>query len=272
MRREGNKLGHQAPKGWTYNSHFNHIMIRGDLHYCLSHNFVYDCEEEKRKLYNAEPCYYTDGRYFDTMHNYYKDCYLYFSRRKWKNDLSLKSCIRRTLKCRNIPVGTIVDFTRDWYFTGKKIDFSYRFKIKKENRVDPAYEINMAKFSRNFDNDTWAQELTDALRANGFIVGVSKGNPNFLMGMIASAQQYTTGKRGEDKEDGGQIATAYGHGRIIGFSTGENTFQGYGNGCKSILYDFFGEFDKWSRCIEIHKTTPIDEIIKELTDDTPRED
>ena len=265
------KLGHQAPKGWRYNNYFNHILIRGDLHYCQSHDFVYDCVEEERKLYNAEPCYFTDKRYSDSPHNYYKDCYLYWSRNFWNASISLKSCIRRTLKCKNIPVGTIVNFTRDWYYTKNKVDLSYCFKIRKENRFDPQYEINMAKFRRNFDNCERSQQLTDALRANGFIVGVSKGNPDFISGMISMASAYANGKPTDITDDGGQIAVAYGHGRMIGFSSGENSFRGYGNGCENVLYDFFQEFNKWSQAIEIHKTTPIDDIIKELTDDKPRD-
>ena len=51
---------------------------------------------------------------------------------------------------------------------------------------------------------------------------------------------------------------------IIGFSSGENTFQGYSNGCENILYDFFGVFNKWSQCCDIHKSTPVKTIIKQL--------
>lgn len=268
--KEYKKLKHQAPKGCRYNI-FNYITIHGDLHYCASHNFVYNCEEEERKLYNAEPCYYTDDRYLDGRHNYYKDCHLYYSRARWGKSISLKACIRRTLKCKNIPVGTIVEFTKDWFFSGKKIDLSYIFKVKKENCFNPKYKINSKRYSRNFVDDQWAQELTNKLRANGFIVGVSEGNPNFLSSMISTASTYANGKPTEITEDGGQIAVAYGHGRIIGFSTGENNFRGYSNGCENILYDFYGEFDKWSRCIEINKTTPIEDIIKELTDNGNRE-
>lgn len=268
------KLGHQAPKGWRYNRYFNYINIRGEYHYCHNYNFVFNEVEERRKLYNGEPCYYTDGRYIDSRYNFFEECYLYHTRSKWNLDISLKSCIRRTLKCRNIPVGTIVNFTRDWYLQNKNnkvIPMTYNFKVRKENRFDPEYEINLASYSRNFDNCERSQKLTEALRANGFIVGVRKGNLDFITGMIASAAEYVSGKRGEDREDGGQIAVAYGHGRMIGFSSGENSFRGYGNGCENILYDFFQEFNKWSQAIEIHKTTPIDDIIKELTDDKPRD-
>lgn len=267
MRNKGNKLGHQAPKGYKVNR-FNSIEIKGDLHYCYSHDFIYNKEEEERKLYNAEPCRYTDGRFSDTPHNYFKNTMLYWTR--WR-DISLKACIRRTLQTKNIPVGTIVSFNKSWYNHGKNIDNSYRFKIRKYNPLDVKFEINLLKYNRNFDNCEFSQKLTLALRANGFIVGVSKGNPNFLSSMISTAAAYT-GKNIETSEDEGQIAVAYGHGRIIGFSSGENSFRGYSNGCENILYDFYGEFNKWSQCIEIYKSTPIDKIIKELTDDKPNDD
>ena len=54
-----------------------------NLHYCYSYDFVYNVKEEERKLYNAEPCRYTDGRFADTPHNYYKNTYLYWTR--WFN-------------------------------------------------------------------------------------------------------------------------------------------------------------------------------------------
>ena len=271
------KLGHQAPKGYVMNRYFNYVYIKGDLHYCYSHDFVYDCEEEERKLYNAEPCYYTDARYRDGGGNYFKDTYLYQSRARWsaKHTPSLKACMRIVEQCRNIPVGTIVDFKRDWYYTRKNsrmpIPMSYRYKVRKENSFDPEYQINGKSYSRNFDDDKWAQELTDALRANGFIVSVSKGNPNRLLEMVATAAAYTGQSFDKDIDDEGQIATAYGHGRKIGFSTGDNSYRGYSYGCEWILYDFFGEFNKWSQAIQIHKTTPIEDIIKELTDETPRD-
>lgn len=259
------KLGHQAPKHWRVNK-FNSIEIEGDLHYCFSHNFVYNCEEEERKLYNAEPCYYTDGRFVDTIHNYFHNTYLYWTR---YHNISLKSCIRRTLQTKNIPVGTIVEFKKSWYYPKRNIDNSYKFKIKKFNPLDIDYEINLPEYKRNFNNCEFSQKLTDALRANGFIVGVSKGNPNFISSMISAAATYT-GKVIEEQEENGQIAVAYGHGKKIGFSSGKNNFMGYNNGCENILYDFYGEFNKWSQCIEIHKSTPIDKIINELINEKIR--
>lgn len=263
------KLGHQGPKKWRFNRYFHYIMIRGDLHYCWSHDFVYNEVEEERKHYNAEPCFYTDWRYAAGKHNYFKDCYLHSVRSKWgkKYELSLKACMRVVNQCRNIPVGTIVDFQHDWYYTTKKnkvIPMSYKFKVRKENCFDPKYEINSLGYSRNFIDCERSQKLTEALRANGFIVFVSEGNPDFIMSMIGTAQQYATGQRNADREAGGQIATAYGHGMKIGFSSGDNTYQGYSYGVKSILFDYFGEFNKWSQCHEIDKDTAPDEVIKLL--------
>ena len=264
------KLGHQAPKRLRFNRYFNYIMIRGDLHYCVSHDFVYNEVEEERKLYNAEPCYYTDARYVSGKHNYYKDCHLFWSRSKWgvKYSLTLKTCMRIIRQCRNIPVGTIVDIKHDWYYTVKKsgraIPMGYRFKIKKENLFDPKYEINMKSYSRDFHCCERSQKLTEALRANGFIVSVSEGNPDFITSMINTAHEYCTGQREADKEAGGQIATAYGHGMMIGFSSGDNTYRGYSYGVKSVLFDYFGEFNKWSQCYEIDKTLPAEEIVEIL--------
>ena len=264
------KLGHQAPKNWKFNRYFNYVYIKGDLHYCYSHDFVFNCVEEERKLYNGEPCFYTDWRYGSGKHNYYKDTYLYSTRSKWgrKYELSLKACMRIVNHCRNIPVGTIVDFRHDWYYTTKKkktvVPMTYRFKVRKENKFDPKYEINAPSYSRDFHCCERSQKLTEALRANGFIVSVNKGNPDFIMGMIATAQEYTTGQRDADREAGGQIATAYGHGMMIGFSSGDNTYQGYSYGRKSILFDYFGEFNKWSQCHEIDKDCAPEEVIKLL--------
>lgn len=74
------------------------------------------------------------------------------------------------------------------------------------------------------------------------------------------------GKNGEfiDPTIDGEIAIAHGYGKQIGFSSFNNDFQGYSNGCDNILWDSFGQFNKWSSCIEISKNTPINDIIKEL--------
>jgi hypothetical protein len=40
--------------------------------------------------------------------------------------------------------------------------------------------------------------------------------------------------------------------------------MGYSNGCDNVLFDYFGEFDKWSRCNEISKDLSPKEIVREL--------
>lgn len=50
------------------------------------------------------------------------------------------------------------------------------------------------------------------------------------------------------------IAFAVGCGLRIGFSSGNESFiLGYSDGVKEILFDYYDEFDKWSRCMGISK-------------------
>jgi hypothetical protein len=48
--------------------------------------------------------------------------------------------------------------------------------------------------------------------------------------------------------------------------------MGYSDGCENILFDYYGEFDKWSRCRIIDKKTPIKEIIDILKQPNPPRD
>ncbi len=253
------KIGHQAPKGIRINN-FNSIEIKGDLAYCESHNFVYNSEEEKDKLYDGLPCYYTDIRFKDGRNNFYKNCYIHWTR--WQN-VSLKKCIRKITKCKNIPLGTIVSLNKSWYYPNSKINNSYKFKVKNENKLDIKYEINNPKYTSNFTNCEFSQNLTNTLRENGFIVIVER-NESFLGNMFNSAIAFTGQGDLKDTEIEGDIAIAYGHGKKIGFSSFKNDFQGYSNGCENILWDIRGEFDKWSRCREISKDASIDEIVEIL--------
>lgn len=268
MTEENAKLGHQAPSGWRRNE-CNSIEIEGDLHYCWSHNFVYNCEEEERKLYNGEACYYTDNRFVDGAYNFYNNTKLFW--RRW-NPISIKAAIRRTLQTKGIPVGTIVSFNKSYYHPGKKFDNSFIFKVKKDNPIDIKFEINKPSYSRNFETCERSQKLTDALRENGFIVSVRKENNNFISSMLSTAIAVKTGERVEPKQETGEIAIAYGHGKKIGFSSNNDTLLGYSSGIDSILWDEFGCFDKWSRCEQIPKTTSIEEIIEILTKPNKNQD
>ncbi len=256
--RKSIKLGHQAPKGYV-NDVFNRVDINGDFAYCSSHNFVYNTDDEKRKLYNGQPCRHTDKRFYDGRFNSYKSDVLHWTR--WR-EISLKSCIRRVNKCKNIPVGTIVDFSKSWYHPGTKVDNSYVFKVKKENKLDIQYEVNIPSFSANFTNCEFSKNLTNALRENGFLVKVMK-NESFLGNMINDAKTFTGGELNDTTIDG-EVAIAYGYGKMIGFSSFDNDFMGYADGIENILFDFFGEFDKWSRCKWINKASSLDDIINDL--------
>jgi hypothetical protein len=76
----------------------------------------------------------------------------------------------------------------------------------------------------------------------------------------------------DDFEEVGECAIAYGHGKRIGISSLNNTLFGYTNGENNILWDTREDFDKWSRCNEIPKTTSIDEIVAILKTPNPIED
>lgn len=258
------KIGHQAPQGFRINR-FNSIEILGDYAYCASHNFIFNSDDEKRKLYDGQPCYYTDSRFIDGNYNFYRNAQIHWTR--WK-DISLRACIRKTLRVRNIPVGTIVSFNKSWYYAKRRIDLSYKFKIKKENKLDVEYEVNLPGYSQQFNSCEFSKKLTDALRANGFIVDVMT-NSSFLLDMVNNAATYTGQGEPVDSSLPGEVAVAYGHGKKIGFSSRDSDLFGYGQGCKNILWDRFGEFDKWSRCCEIPKDTSVEEIIKTLMEPNP---
>jgi len=135
------KLGFQAQKNARI-KRFNYVSIKGDLHYCKSHNFVYDVEVEKQKLYSGLPNYFTDDRYISGNQNFFKETYLHHSRYRYKKNkynISLKAAFRLVEKTRNIPIGTIVNFSMDYYIAN--IDLGYRYIVKKDNSFDPDYQV-----------------------------------------------------------------------------------------------------------------------------------
>lgn len=241
-----NKLGWQAPKGWRTNE-FQYINIEGDLHYCSSHNFVYSVEAEEEKLYNGLPCIYTDSRYKKSSHNSYRKTHLAWNRKNGVG-LSLKSCIRKTLSCRNIPAGTIVSFQKDWYYPRKKFSGSYKFKVRNENFFDPKYQINKKSYFKNFTTCERSQRLVEALRSNGFLVSVD----------INSHNVDENGKVFEE------YAQAFGYGKTIGFSSYGDSYYGYTDGIQLILWDYGHEFCKWSTCKGVGKEVSIKETLKIL--------
>jgi len=234
-------MGHLAPKGSRQNHRFNYIEIKG-YHYCKSHDFVFNPDEENKKLHQGQPCFYTDSRYEEGALNYYKVCRLYS-----KKSSSLKSFMRRISKCKNIPVGTSIMFDTGWYYAYKNVDTRYEYKVRKENTFDPNYKISHLSFYNNFQSCEYSKNLVDVLRDNGFLVQVWNTNPHRIYG-----------------EEEGEFAIAYGHDKRVGFSSHKNSFRGYQNGCNNILWEYCDHFDKWSRCGQIPKGTPTKEILKVL--------
>lgn len=258
------KLGHQAPKGWRRNE-FNSIEIDGDLHYCESHHFLYNEHEEKRKLYNGQPCYYTDNRFYDGRYNNFRSCMLYWTRFK---RISLEACLRRAKKIKGAPAGTVIEFRKSYYHPGKKVNNSFIFKVKKEVAIDIEFKVNKSSYFNNFKYCEKSKALVDALRANGFLVRVIEDNDNFISSMISSAASYV-GESIETTKEVGEIAIAYGHGKKIGFSSKNNTLFGYSDGCENILFDCFDEFNKWSRCRHISKDESVENIVQMLIEAKP---
>jgi len=259
-------LGYQAPKGRRLNSGFMTIEA-DDLHYCESHNFWYNSHENKKLLHFARPCMDNDFRYTDGRHNSYGHGSMLWSRRV---GFTLKKAIRLIRKTRNLPVGTIVNITHNCYGIGKKsgknFSLGFKFKVKKENKFDPKYEISPEFKNTNFTTDEKAKALTDLLRANGFIVFVVSKNPNFLSSLISTAAAYMGNNIAADIEEG-EIATAYGHGLRIGYSSNKESFRGYSNGIENILFDKWTHFDKWSRCCEISKLESNERILEILLEE-----
>ncbi len=257
------RLGYQAPKKYRVKSDFGRIEVK-DMHYCKSHNFWYDTEEQDRLLHEGKPCIHTDINFVEGNYNFYGEGSMGWWRR---NGISLKSAIRKARKTKNLPLGTIIDISHNCYGTFKKskksYSLGYKFKVRNENKFEPDYKINAPVFLQNFNTDDKSKELTDLLRANGFVVAVNSKNKSFISSMIATAAAYTGQSMDVDEEEG-EIATAYGHGLRIGYSSNQSTYRGYSYGVKNVLFDKWDEFDKWSRCREISKETPNEEILEIL--------
>lgn len=250
------KLGYQCYKKQQVPL-FNYIEIEGEYGYCYSHNFIYNKEEEEEKLYNGQPCIYTDNRYLRNT-EWGGKAEIVSSR--W-NDFSLDFAKRISKRLKNVPNNTIIKFKKSWYQKG--IDGNYYYKSKNSKKFDPQYQINRNSYFDSFTECPFSKELTNRLRKEGFIVSVKKENPHKIMSLIQSASDFT-GEKFNYSPPVQEIAVAHGYGKQIGWSSSNNDLFGYSNGINNILWDRFGEFNKWSQCYEIPKTSSIKEIIKIL--------
>ena len=256
------KRGHMcvkqhAPKKYAI------IHIDGDFAFIPEHNFVYDVSKEEDKLYMALPCVFTDKRFYseDLFHNssttdlyyssddkpkHYKNAWCKINRKpkkKGKKLRSLESCIRLVQKIKGMPKGLEVLFENHWNYKHRRSIPSYMYVHNGNNsNYTPDYKIDNECYFDNFKTDIWAKELVEKLRNNGFIVDYN--------------EEY-------------QFAKAYGFDKMIGISSEINPIYYFKSNV--ILYDYRNCFDKWSKCLEISKSTPIDEIVNKLVNETKEE-
>lgn len=242
---------------WKYLGHkFNKIDV-SDAAYCDSHNFLFDSDAEERKLYNAQPCHYTDSRYYSSpFTNSYGGCTILWSRLV---DKPLKYLLNVIKEVRNASGYDFV-IESDYYVKGAG-HFKYIVKGS-DNKFDPEYRIDESWKTGNFSCDPKAAALVDRLRAEGFIVEMKK-NQGFLTTMLNTALA-VTGKEPIENPPVEECCIAYGYGKKIGFSSNKASLFGYSYGEDNILYDYYGYFAKWSRCEQIPKDTDSEEIIKIL--------
>ena len=260
MKSNKNQLGFQEPKG-RRNKYFNEIQINWhqfekdfmededynnlyEPHYSKKGNFIYDSKLQNKLLHLGIPCHYTDNRY--SQDDFYGEAKIFWQRR---NPITLKACIRKINKVRNIPTGTIVNFNSGFYYPKKYMNVSsdFKFKVKKTSVFDPEYQINKPEYKAEILSCERTKLLVEKLRFHGFIVAVYP-------------ERWC--KYGERMDP--EYVIAYGHGKRVGISVGNEAYMGYGLGCDNILWDYWDEFNKWSQCNEIPKTTDIKEIINIL--------
>lgn len=250
------KLGHQAPIGWRVNT-CQYLTMDGQFEYNSKYNFVYDHKEESYKLHQGQACYFTDARFnaisnagissnFNFLSLYLKD--------KHKNKgllkqtcYSHKSAIRKVLKCKGLPKGTLITFHKNWKYEGHRfLDNSFIFKVRKDNPINITYEITHPSFYANFTTYDKTQELVDILRNNGFLVSITTDSLNAFDG------EYL------------EVATAYGQGKRVGISPIGMPIHGYYKGVDKVLWDTYENFGTWSRCNYIPMSLPTEDILSIL--------
>ena len=234
IKRDTNKHG-------SYNNGFYSIELpyTTRLKFCKSHSFIFSEEDEKRKLSNAEPCFYTDDKYSGESSR------IGIGKRN-KKTKSLKTAIRHCNKYKEyLPKGVIFNILNKNYLikkSGKTQSLHVEYKPKSDSKVFNDYEITQTtELINNFNNDEKLNELVTVMRNLGFLVYVS-----------------------ENTYEGNTQALAYGHNKMIGFSELNTRYNDYYNGKDYILWDNFDEFNKWSTAEEISKDLSINEIIELL--------
>lgn len=235
------KLGFKTKEKYSYKKWFNKIELPRGFRFLKEFNLVINLRKEQKKLYNAIPCVYTDKRFEESLDNSYGD--FYWDRQMFHN---LSSCIRQINKAYDIPKGTIVEFDNDFTHANTN-DTYYKYKTKRYKPSPYIYNIDLDGYNKLFTNDEHSNQLIVRLRQEGFIVEVFDRQVWTEYNVVYE-----------------EYAIVYGYNKKIGFSCFNNNFNGYSNGYDNILFDEYDWFDKWSRCIEIPKSTPLEEIINIL--------
>lgn len=214
---------------WCGKKKFNFATLKGPYGYCKSHNFVYNQDEEEKKLYNGQPCIYTDDRYSGGFDLYMK-ADLIWSRYK---SLSIKQMKNKLSSIRNIPEGAVIHLESAWYLRGLGDKLQYHLKAH-YIPFNPDYKVNLPEYSA-LPKDEWCRSFTVNLRNAGYLVAVY--------------------------EDDTEYCIAYGWNKKLGFSPLGQPVAGYHHGLESILFDEYQCFDKWSKCEEISMNAPQEDII-----------
>lgn len=240
------KLGHQAPIGWRVNT-YQYLTMDGEIKYNSKYNFVYDHKKESLKLHQGQACYFTDARFNAINEVGINGNFSFLSFNDFKGkDISHKAAIRKILKCKGFPVGTLIRFTKNWRYEDHRfLDNSFIFKVKKPNPVSITYSITEPSFLANLTLCDKAQELVVALRNNGFFVSVIKNTSN-------------------DYEKWQEVAIAYGHGKRVSFSPIGMPVQCCYYELNRILWDTHDNFGKWSKCNYILMSLPTEDILSVL--------
>lgn len=232
------KVKFHIPKHGRFTRYFRWMQPSEQLDISVTKNgYIYNRHEQEKLLHYGKPCIYTDSRFnidsFGIIHA-----------------KTLKAAIRKCRKLVNLTDKPVEFYLLNKYGPARRNGTSFDVTLKSKPSKKVIEFINDDKApDLSLLTDTKVKEITQALLDNGFFVNIYK-NTCFLVGT----------------EIGGCQITAYGHGRRVGISEFDNTFRGYGNGKSEILWDYYDQFDKWSRCNEISKNTDIKDIINELTE------
>lgn len=231
------KIIHSASKGTriNYNWLWCDFKYGSELSYCKSHKLIFNNAEQEKLLSNGKACIYTDKRFGGISGH------LFLGK-------TTKAIKRNSSKIRNIS-GVEVPLT---------ISNRYRWVSRKGAISRPTLSLTIPTSTNpvtfNLDmgditklTDPKVIQITQALMDNGYYVTIFR-NTSFITGDPIN----------------NYIVMAYGENKMVGISEYNDPFRGYGYGCDNILWDFYDEFDKWSRCYEIPKTTKTTEIIELL--------